>query len=77
MKGEVADLRNSSSRWGSSIKGAAFVESVIDGEAEWAHLDIAGSAWFDEEQAFTPKGPQGASVRTLVALATALADGHR
>jgi leucyl aminopeptidase len=73
MKGEVADLRNSSSRWGSSIKGAAFVEAVIEDGAEWAHLDIAGSAWLDEERAFTPKGPQGASIRTLVALAEEMA----
>jgi len=74
MKGEVADLKNSSSRWGSSIKGAAFVEAVVDEEAEWAHLDIAGSAWFDEERPFTPKGPQGASVRTLIALAQRIAN---
>jgi leucyl aminopeptidase len=76
MKGEVADLKNSSSRYGSSIKGAAFVEAVVDADAEWAHLDIAGSAWFDEERPFTPKGPQGASVRTLVELAARLADGE-
>jgi leucyl aminopeptidase len=74
MKGEVADLKNSSSRWGSAIKGAAFVEAVVEADTEWAHLDIAGSAWFDEEQPFTPKGSQGVSVRTLVALADSIAD---
>jgi leucyl aminopeptidase len=74
MKGEVADLRNSASRWGSSIKGAAFVEAVVDDEVEWAHLDIAGSGWLDEETPFTPKGPQGASVRTLIALAERVAN---
>ena len=26
---------------------------------EWAHLDIASTAWFDEERPFSPKGPQG------------------
>ncbi|CAN5641764.1 leucyl aminopeptidase [soil metagenome] len=77
MKGEVADLKNSASRWGSSIKGAAFVEAVVDDEAEWAHLDIAGSGWLDEETPFTPKGPQGASVRTLVELADQVARRQR
>jgi leucyl aminopeptidase len=75
MKGEVADLKNSSSRYGSAIKGAAFVDAVVEEGAEWAHLDIAGSAWFDEEKPFTPKGPQGASVRTLVELAARLTGG--
>jgi len=73
MKGEVADLKNSSSRYGSSIKGAAFLDAVVGEDAEWAHLDIAGSAWLDEERPFTPKGPQGASVRTLVELAARIA----
>jgi leucyl aminopeptidase len=72
MKSDLADLRNSSSRWGSAIKGAAFLDAVIEDDAEWAHLDIAGSAWFDEEQPFTPKGPQGAAIRTLIALAAGL-----
>jgi leucyl aminopeptidase len=74
MKSDVADLRNSSSRWGSSIKGAAFLDAVVEGEVEWAHLDIAGSAWLDEERPFTPKGPQGASIRTVVELAARLAE---
>ena len=73
MKSEVADLRNSAGRYGSSSKGAAFIEAGVSDEAEWAHLDIAGSAWVDEDRPFSPKGPQGSPVRTLVALATAIA----
>jgi leucyl aminopeptidase len=73
IKSDVADLRNSAGRLGSAIKGAAFIEAGVQPETEWAHLDIAGSAWFEEDRPFSPKGPQGSSVRTLVALAARLA----
>ena len=73
MKSEIADLRNSHNRYGSAIKGAAFIEAVIEPETEWAHFDIAGSAWLDEERPYTPKGAQGSAVRTLVELAARLA----
>ncbi|HEY7599598.1 MAG TPA: leucyl aminopeptidase [Candidatus Limnocylindrales bacterium] len=73
MKSDIADIKNSANRYGSAIKGAAFIDAVIAEDAEWAHLDIAGSAWFEEDRAFSPKGPQGVPVRTLVALAEELA----
>ncbi len=73
IKGEVADLRNSAGREGGAIKAAAFLESVIDDGTEWAHLDIAGVDWSDRDRAYAPRGPQGPSVRTLVALADGLA----
>ncbi|HUG48665.1 MAG TPA: leucyl aminopeptidase [Candidatus Limnocylindria bacterium] len=73
MKSEVADLRNSAGRPGSASKGAAFIEAGLSPEVEWAHLDIAGSAWLEEERPFSPKGPQGTPVRTLVSLAESLA----
>jgi len=73
IKSDVADLRNSAGRYGSAIKGAAFIESGVSGEVEWAHLDIAGSAWFEEERPFSPKGPQGASIRTMIQLARSIA----
>jgi leucyl aminopeptidase len=74
IQGEVADLRNAAGRLGSAIKGAAFIEAGVSAETPWAHLDIAGSSWFDDERPSSPKGPQGTPVRTLVALAAAIAD---
>jgi leucyl aminopeptidase len=74
VKSEIADIRNSvGARWGGAIMGAAFVEAAIDAETEWAHLDIASTAWFDEDRPFSPKGPQGTTVRTLVQLAATIA----
>ena len=74
VKSEIADIRNSvGSRYGGAIIGAAFVDAAVDPETEWAHLDIASTAWFDEDRPFSPKGPQGPMVRTLVQLAATIA----
>jgi leucyl aminopeptidase len=73
VKGEVADLRNSAGKLGSAIKGAVFVEAGLEPSTEWAHLDIAGTAWQEEDRPYSPKGPQGVAVRTLIELARRLA----
>jgi len=73
MKSEIADLRNSHSRLGSAIKGAAFIEAAVEPETEWVHLDIAGTGWADDDKPYSPKGPQGSAVRTMVTLAQRLA----
>jgi leucyl aminopeptidase len=74
IKGEVADIRNSTAgRAGGAITAAAFLESSVEDRTEWAHLDIAGTFWFDRDRPHAPKGPQGPAVRTLIALAERLA----
>lgn len=76
MKSDVADLRNSSgSRLGGTILGAAFIDAAVEPDTEWAHLDIASTAWYEDDRPFSPKGPQGAAVRTLVELAQTIASG--
>jgi leucyl aminopeptidase len=75
IKGEVADIRNSAGREGGAIKAAAFLDSAVEDGTQWAHLDIAGTYWFDRDRPHSPKGPQGPAVRTLVALAERLAQG--
>src|SRR5438128_994542 len=69
IKGEVADIHNSAGREGGAIKAAAFLDSAVEDGTEWAHLDIAGTFWFDRDRPHAPKGPQGPAVRTLIALA--------
>ena len=73
IKGEVADIRNSAGREGGAIKAAAFLEAAVEDGTEWAHLDIAGVFWSDRDRPYAPRGPQGPSVRALVALALSLA----
>jgi leucyl aminopeptidase len=77
IKGEVADIRNSAGREGGAIKAAAFLDSAVDDGTEWAHLDIAGTFWFDRDRPHAPKGPQGPAVRTLIALAERLAQDRQ
>ncbi|TMC44725.1 MAG: leucyl aminopeptidase [Chloroflexi bacterium] len=70
VKGEVADVRNSTgARTGGAITAAAFLESSVEDGTEWAHMDIAGTFWFERDRPHAPKGPQGPAVRTLIALA--------
>ena len=62
MRGEVADLRNialGDPGAGSSL-GAAFLAHFV-GDTEWAHLDIAGTAWGSLNRDYTG-GPMGSGV---------------
>jgi leucyl aminopeptidase len=77
VKSEIADLRNSTGRPASSLTAAAFLKAFV-GETPWIHLDIAGTAYVDEERPYQAKGPTGTPVRAFVAYVEALArgDGH-
>ncbi|HEY7023576.1 MAG TPA: leucyl aminopeptidase [Candidatus Limnocylindrales bacterium] len=77
IRSEIADIKNSAGREGGAMFGAAFVEAGVDPEIEWAHIDIAGVAWYDSDRTFAPKGPQGSAVRTLVELASSIASRQR
>ena len=69
IKSDIADIMNSAGREGGAIKAAAFLDAAVEKDTEWAHLDIAGTFWSDRDRSHAPKGPQGPSVRTLIALA--------
>ena len=68
IKSDIADIRNlgNPSRSGGSITAAAFLEKfVMNKDIEWAHLDIAGSAWANTATDIAPKGMTGACVYML------------
>ncbi len=68
LDSDVADMKNIGGRHGgASIAGLFLSEFVGEGIA-WAHLDIAGPAFADEETVLTTKGGTGYGVRTLLAL---------
>lgn len=71
LKSPIADLANIGPRWGGACSAAAFLERFA-GKTPWVHLDIAGTAWFEENLPYAPKGPSGKGVRTMVNLAMAL-----
>ncbi|MGI9084468.1 MAG: leucyl aminopeptidase [Aeromicrobium sp.] len=71
----VADLRQHNPKpSGGALFAAAFLREFVDGTS-WAHLDIAGPSFNDgSARGYTPTGGTGVGVRTLVAIATELAD---
>ncbi len=68
LKSPFADLANIGGRWGGSISAAWFLREFA-GDTPWVHLDIAGTAWLEENKPFMAKGPSGIAVRTFARLA--------
>ena len=60
LKSPFADMGNIGGRWGGSITAACFL-SRFTKKYEWAHLDIAGTAW----KSGTDKGATGRPVPLL------------
>lgn len=75
LESKVADLKSTGDRYGGALTAAAFLSEFVPSEIPWAHLDIAGPA-FNTGNAYdyTPAGGTGVAVRTLIALAHALAN---
>lgn len=67
LKSNVADMKNSGTRWGGSISGALFLKEFV-GETPWVHLDIAGPSTTDKDAGYLAKGGTGVGIRTLVDL---------
>ncbi|HEV7891777.1 MAG TPA: leucyl aminopeptidase [Pyrinomonadaceae bacterium] len=62
----IADFKNYGGR--PDATAAALLLSKFAGDTPWVHLDIAGTAWYDDATPYAPKGASGAGVRTLVEL---------
>ena len=56
---------NTGGRWGGAVNAAMFMKEFAE-ETQWIHLDIAGTAWMDDNKAWIAKGPSGIAVRSLV-----------
>jgi leucyl aminopeptidase len=65
IKSPVADLKNIGGGGGGSITAALFLQEFTE-NVPWAHLDIAGPAFGDEERGHISKGGRGFGVGTLV-----------
>ena len=62
MKSDIADVKNSGGRPAGSISAGWFLREFVDG-FPWAHLDIAGTAYTERDEATRVKGPTGVGVR--------------
>ncbi len=61
-KSDIADVKNTGGRPAGSISAAWFLREFVEG-FPWAHLDIAGTAYTEREDATKVKGPTGVGVR--------------
>jgi leucyl aminopeptidase len=72
MKSDIADLKNAGGRPAGTLTAAAFLRSFVD-ETPWLHLDIAGTAYLENESAWQAKGPTGTPVRAFISFVETLA----
>src|SRR5438128_2178708 len=68
IRSNIADIVNSGGRWGGAITAAMFLKEFAE-DTPWIHLDIAGTAWMEDNKAWIAKGPSGIAVRALVEFA--------
>ncbi len=69
IKSDIADMKNTGgSRYAGAITAAKLLEEFV-ADVPWVHLDIAGPAWAERENATRESGGTGSFVRTLVELA--------
>ncbi len=67
MKSDTADMKNAvNDSYGGTIRGAVFLKQFIRKGTQWAHLDIASTAYNLTHLSYCPKrGASGVYVRTL------------
>jgi leucyl aminopeptidase len=78
LESNVADIANvAPDRTAGMLVAGLFLREFVPAGVRWAHLDIAGPAFNDgAAYGYTPKGGTGAAVRTLVQIATDVAEGR-
>ena len=65
IRSGIADIKNTGGRSAGAVTAAMFLNEFVD-QTPWIHLDIAGTAWIDENKAWIAQGPSGVAVRALV-----------
>jgi leucyl aminopeptidase len=68
IKSNIADIMNTGGRYGGAITAAMFLKEFAE-DTPWLHLDIAGTAWMEDNKPWIAKGPSGIAVRSLVEFA--------
>jgi leucyl aminopeptidase len=65
LKSNIADMTNAGARYGGAIFAAMFLKEFSE-DTPWIHLDIAGTAWMEDNKPWIAKGPTGIALRSLV-----------
>ncbi|HET9180900.1 MAG TPA: leucyl aminopeptidase [Candidatus Angelobacter sp.] len=75
IRSNIADIMNTGGRWGGASTAAAFLKEFVD-TTPWIHLDIAGTAWMEENKSWIAKGPSGIAVRSIVEWVKSYENSH-
>jgi leucyl aminopeptidase len=65
VKSDIADIKQTGGRLASPVTAAKILEHFV-GNTKWAHMDIAGTSYAENEKSSQEKGATGIGVRTLV-----------
>jgi len=66
LESPVADLKNIGDGTAGAIVAALFLREFVPEKAAWAHLDIAGPAFWGKSNEYIKRGGTGFGVRTLL-----------
>jgi leucyl aminopeptidase len=75
IRSSIGDIMNTGGRYGGAINAAMFLKEFVE-DTPWIHLDIAGTAWIEDNKPWIAKGPSGIAVRSLVEFVRSF-DGSR
>ena len=75
IRSDVADMKNTGGRQAGSITAAMLLREFAE-DADWVHLDIAGTSTASSNKGHLVKGATGVPTRTLAQLAMNLANGE-
>jgi leucyl aminopeptidase len=65
IESTVADVKNTGGRWGGAINAGLFLKEFV-GDTPWVHLDVAGTAFVEQNGEWWPKGATGSPARTII-----------
>ena len=66
LKSNFADLTNSGQRYGGAIFATLFLSNFVDPKIKYAHMDIAGTDFYEKEYGIYSKGASAFGVRTCL-----------
>jgi leucyl aminopeptidase len=64
IQSDIADIKQTGGKYASAATAAKILEQFV-GDAQWAHLDIAGTDFIDTKKPYQEQGATGVAVRTL------------
>ena len=67
IKSDIADIKNIGGQYAGAITAACFLSKFTE-KYPWVHLDIAGTAYSEKNNAYIQKGATGIGVRLLIQL---------